>query len=60
MVIGVVSFLIAGFGACYLFGFVLGGGGVGIWWGMASGLLLAAILMAWRMQKVLGRLRAGP
>jgi multidrug resistance protein, MATE family len=48
MIIAVVSYWIVGLPAAYLLGFTLGMGAVGIWWGLAAGLTVAAILMTWR------------
>lgn len=45
MMIALISYWVVGMPAAYLLGFVAGFGGVGIWWGLALGLLAAAILM---------------
>jgi MATE family multidrug resistance protein len=42
------SYWIAGFPACLLFAFVFGLKGLGIWIGLAFGLLVAATTMCWR------------
>jgi MATE family multidrug resistance protein len=48
MIVAVVSYLPIGLGASYYLGFVRGYDGVGIWSGMAIGLLVASIGLAWR------------
>ncbi len=48
MFIAVTSYWIVGLPLGYLFGFVMGYGAEGVWWGLASGLVLAASLMNWR------------
>ncbi|MBW8636558.1 MATE family efflux transporter [Hoeflea sp. WL0058] len=48
MFIAVTSYWIVGLPLGYLFGFVMGYGAEGVWWGLASGLVLAALLMNWR------------
>lgn len=42
------SYWLAGFPACMLFAFGFGLKGLGIWYGLAFGLLVAAVLMCWR------------
>jgi len=42
------SYWLAGFPTCMLFAFGLGLKGLGIWYGLAFGLLVAAVLMCWR------------
>jgi len=42
------SYWLAGFPTCMLFAFGFGLKGLGIWYGLAFGLLVAAILMCWR------------
>jgi len=42
------SYWLVGFPGCVVFGFVLGLKGLGIWLGLALGLLVAAIAMCWR------------
>lgn len=42
------SYWLAGFPACMLFAFGFGLKGMGIWYGLAFGLLVAALLMVWR------------
>lgn len=48
MIIAGLGFWGVGFGTAVLFGFGLGWGGVGIWWGLLAGLLAAAALLLWR------------
>lgn len=47
-----------GFAGGWLLAFPLGGGAVGLWWGLAAGLAVVALLLTWR-QWLLGR-TAGP
>jgi MATE family multidrug resistance protein len=42
------SYWLAGFPTCMLFAFGFGLKGIGIWYGLAFGLLVAAVLMCWR------------
>ncbi|MEX1107462.1 MAG: MATE family efflux transporter, partial [Dongiaceae bacterium] len=46
--IGTVGYWLTGLGSGYVFAFVVGWGAVGLWWGVAMGLLAAAILLTWR------------
>ena len=48
MWIAAASYWLAGFPACMLFAFGFGLKGLGIWYGLAFGLLIAAVLMVWR------------
>lgn len=48
MIYAVVSYWLVGLPFAYLFGFPMGGGATGIWWGLVLGLLLAGGLMIWR------------
>lgn len=48
MLIAVLAYWIVGLPAAWVFGFVLGLGGLGIWVGLASGLTVAAILLVRR------------
>ncbi|WP_326525022.1 MATE family efflux transporter [Sphingomonas sp.] len=48
MVIALVSYWGVGFGTAILFAFQLGWEGVGVWLGLAAGLLAASILLGWR------------
>jgi MATE family multidrug resistance protein len=45
MIMALVSYWLIGMPAAYLLGFVFHLGGVGIWWGLALGLMVAAVLM---------------
>lgn len=51
MVIAIVSYWGIGMPVAYGLGFVAGLGGPGIWWGLAIGLLAAAIMMTWRFHR---------
>ena len=51
MVYAVVSYWAIGMSAAYLLAFYWDLGAVGVWWGLAIGLLLAAVLMNWRFQR---------
>ena len=56
MVIGVISYWGVGMTASYVFGFLLGYGGVGVWAGLVLGLSCAAILLMLRFWgTVIGR-----
>lgn len=48
MLIGLVTYWGVGLTSGYLLGLTLGFGGVGLWWGLALGLAVAAILLTWR------------
>lgn len=48
MVIAALSYWVIGIPASYLFGFTMGGGGVGIWLGLAMGLAFAGVLLMTR------------
>lgn len=48
MIFAAVGYWVIGIGVGTLLAFPLGLGGVGIWWGLASGLLVVAILLLWR------------
>lgn len=48
MVIAAFSYWLVGVPSGYLFGFVFGFGGVGVWVGLVVGLTTAAILLMWR------------
>ena len=48
MFIAVFSYWGIGMASAYAFGIALDFGAVGVWWGLALGLLFAAILMNWR------------
>ncbi|WP_136657006.1 MATE family efflux transporter [Nitratireductor sp. XY-223] len=51
MIFAVLSYWAFGMTAAYLLAFYWDLGAVGVWWGLALGLLLAAILMNWRFQQ---------
>ena len=48
MVIAIFAYWVPGFGVALLLGFATSLEGVGVWIGLASGLLAAAILLTWR------------
>lgn len=48
MVIGIVAYWCIGLTGGYILGIKLGFGGVGLWWGLAIGLAVAAIVLTWR------------
>lgn len=48
MVIAVFSYWGIGMTSAYMLGFRMGYGATGVWWGLALGLLFAAVLMNWR------------
>ena len=50
MFIAIISYWPVGMTTAYVFGFVLGMGAVGVWWGLALGLSVAAILLNTRYQ----------
>jgi MATE family multidrug resistance protein len=49
------SYWLVGFPSCVVFGFVLGLKGLGIWLGLAFGLLVAAVAMCWRFHYLVDR-----
>ena len=48
MIIAIISYWVVGLPAGYLFGFTFGFGAVGIWFGLAAGLSVAALLLTLR------------
>ncbi|WP_427023528.1 MATE family efflux transporter [Aureimonas ureilytica] len=59
MFIAVASYWLIGMPVAYGLAFGLGWGGLGVWWGLAAGLLVAAILMSARFVALEGRWRQG-
>jgi multidrug resistance protein, MATE family len=55
MLISGISFWCVGILAAWVFGFVLKGEGVGIWWGLALGVLVGACIIVWRFHRVIHR-----
>lgn len=51
MLIGFCSYWVIGLSGGYAFGFVLGGGALGLWWGLVLGLSTAAVLLTWRFRR---------
>ncbi len=49
-IIVMVSYWIIALGSCYLFGFVMDLGVLGIWYGLALGLIVASCLLTWRFE----------
>ena len=49
MWIATCGYWLCGLGGGYTAGFVLGYGAEGVWWGMAAGLTVAAILLSMRL-----------
>lgn len=52
LLVGVLSYWGVGLGSGYWLGFRLGWGSVGLWWGLALGLLVAAIVLTWRFNRI--------
>jgi MATE family multidrug resistance protein len=52
MLIGILAYWCIGFSCSYFFGFQLGFGGLGLWWGLAIGLLVAAIALTCRFSQL--------
>jgi MATE family multidrug resistance protein len=48
MLIAILAYWCVGLTSGCLLGFKLGLGGVGLWWGLALGLMVAAIVLPWR------------
>lgn len=57
MCIAGLGYWVFGLGGGYYLGFIAGHGPVGLWWGLALGLTVAAALLVWRFAILLGRLR---
>lgn len=51
MFLGLLSFWIVGIGSGYIFGFIWGYGAQGLWWGLALGIAISAILLQWRLRR---------
>lgn len=52
MVIGIFAYWGIGLISGYVFGIVLGWGAVGLWWGLALGLAVAAAVLTWRFSTI--------
>ena len=52
MIISVISYWVIGLSVGLLVGFTLGGGAVGLWWGLVVGLGVAAVLLSYRFWKI--------
>jgi MATE family multidrug resistance protein len=59
MVLAALGYWAVGFPAAWLCGFVLGYGAVGVWWGLALGLLAVTLLLTWRFWQVSSSARDG-
>jgi MATE family multidrug resistance protein len=53
--IAVISFWLVGFPACYILGFTMGGGAVGVWIGLSISVAVYAALLVWRFRILIGR-----
>ncbi len=51
MVFAVFSYWVIGMTTAYIFAFPLNMGATGVWWGLALGLAVAAVLMNWRYMR---------
>ena len=51
MLIGIFAYWCVGLTSGYILGFPLGWGGMGLWWGLAIGLAMAAGILTWRFSK---------
>jgi multidrug resistance protein, MATE family len=51
MLIGIFAYWCVGLLTGYTFGIWSGYGAIGLWWGLAIGLAIAAIIMTWRFSK---------
>jgi MATE family multidrug resistance protein len=49
--LGLLGYWVIGMGSGYIFGFALGYGAVGLWWGLALGLAASASLLSWRFHR---------
>lgn len=58
MLIGFVSYWVIGLSTGYLFGFVLGRGAEGLWWGLVVGLASAATMLSSRFRLLSSRISA--
>ena len=59
MLIGFLSYWVIGLSSGYVFGFVLGWGASGLWWGLVVGLATAAMLLLRRFRRRTRLLEAG-
>ncbi len=55
MWINILGFWVLGIPLALLFGFGLGGGAAGLWWGLAAGLAVVGVLLVLRVRQRLGR-----
>jgi MATE family multidrug resistance protein len=59
MIAATAGYWLVGFPAAYAFGLPLGFGAVGVWWGLALGLFVVAVLLVWRFRLVSDSARDG-
>ena len=52
LVIAAIGYWVIGFGSAYVFCFIFGWGSVGLWWGLALGLIFTATLLALRFERL--------
>lgn len=55
LVFAAISFWLIGFVGCWIFGFTLGLGAYGIWIGLSIGIVVYAVLLIWRFQRLTAR-----
>ena len=55
MVVNVLGFWLVGLPVSAALGFGAGGGPRGLWWGLTVGLMLVALILAWRVRRRLSR-----
>lgn len=60
LVIAIVSYWCVGLVSSVLFGRLLGFGAVGLWWGLALGLAVAAVVLPWRFDRYTKQLQQQP
>ena len=55
LVFAAVSFWLVGFAGCWMFAFTFGLGAFGVWIGLSLGLVVYALLLIWRFQRLTAR-----
>jgi MATE family multidrug resistance protein len=60
MLVALCSYWGVGLTAGYLFGFTLGGGPTGLWWGLVAGLIAGAAALLWRFRRLTRPARFAP
>jgi MATE family multidrug resistance protein len=58
LLIGIVAYWCVGLPSGYLLGLRLGYGAIGLWWGLAVGLAIAATILTWRFSQLVNRKQA--